>query len=527
MKSEKILAAFLLAATCAALVTVLMRARSQNMIEKPILHIAYPKSWGPLKPWLQHTMYADALLANQFEPLVDMDQNGLIVPVAASSWTVSDDFKILTFEISSSKTFSDGSKLTADDFKKSWEFGISQQPKVARKSQGDLISFLEGFDELESKGGISGLAVLPDNRLQIRFTKPFRNALSELTGSRFSAWKGSASGFIGTGPYLIVEKKSGEIEFEPNFKYIGKRGFDRAVVSILAPQEAIESIKRGSIDVFAFAGRNMQSLPCKDLEKSHVGCLSGMEGGHLTIVLNGLPGRVFQNPELRKALQSLILQGSSMQKPFTQRLVDLSQTFRIDAQSFLPLQPGRLDDSVSRELISVSDSQITAAIDLIKTNGPIRLSYAKGLPIGDWLRDYLVEAGIRLSANSGPEDFLPFLTKTMANGETDIAVFGGSVTDGDPDGLYHLLGKTGAINSPLFYRAEVGHLLEEGRQIINRALLPAHYQKVGRAIFEEVPYIHLGYSIENTLYRKDRVSIDTKTLKSRVREPLAEFMPVR
>ena len=51
-----------------------------------------------MSPSLQHTIYADALMGNQFEALVSIGPAGSIKALAAKSWTVSDDKKTYTFK---------------------------------------------------------------------------------------------------------------------------------------------------------------------------------------------------------------------------------------------------------------------------------------------------------------------------------------------------------------------------------------------------------------------------------------------
>ena len=518
------IAAILFTAILGSLYIMSTKASSNSQIESP-LKVAYPRQWGALKPWLQHTMYADAILANQFEPLVDMDKTGLIVPYAAKSWTVSEDFRTFTFEIDDRK-FSDGTRLTARHFKDAWQFGLAQQSRVARQSLGDVTYLLEGFDEFEKTGELSGIRVLSEDRLQLQFAKPFRSALTELTGSRFSAWINSGNRILGTGPYVIDETGENKLSLSRNLHSTRMAGFERVDISVLSPPDAVEALKAKKIDLFAFAGRTMQSLSCQNLTPFDIRCLSGLEGGHIAAALNGLPRRFFSSPSRRRAFASLLMLGTANHPAFLPRLRPISQTFRIDSQPFLPLQAGRLSDAAAEDLLRVTDENVNALIDELRSGPPLRLSYAKGTQIGDWLREYLTSLGIMLSADSGPQDFVKFLTETKKEGKADILVFGGSVADGDPDGLYHILGKTGSIGAPMFFREGVGALLEEGRQITNKSAIAPHYTKVAQKFFEEVPFVHLGYVIENTLYRQDRVRIDPKTMKSRIREPLAEFQPV-
>ena len=107
--------------------------------------------------------------------------------------------------------------------------------------------------------------------------------------------------------------------------------------------------------------------------------------------------------------------------------------------------------------------------------------------------------------------------------EADIALIRSSVVDGDPDGIYHALGKNGAIASEMTLRPRVSQLLEEGREIQDITKLDEHYRKVSVAILSEVPWVHFGFLLEKTVYRADRLNVNFRHIKSRIREPFSIF----
>jgi ABC-type oligopeptide transport system substrate-binding subunit len=76
-----------------------------NMNKRTVLKVGFPVYWGNLIPSLQHTGYADALMSNQFEALVTSGDGGATRPLAAKSWTVSDDFKHLLSKLIPKKGF--------------------------------------------------------------------------------------------------------------------------------------------------------------------------------------------------------------------------------------------------------------------------------------------------------------------------------------------------------------------------------------------------------------------------------------
>lgn len=77
-----------------------------------------------------------------------------------------------------------------------------------------------------------------------------------------------------------------------------------------------------------------------------------------------------------------------------------------------------------------------------------------------------------------------------------------SIVHGDPDGIYHALGQTGAIASKMTMRDSVTELLEQGRGIVEVEGLDTHYKKVTKAILREVPFVHLGFTRRFFIFNK-------------------------
>ena len=145
--------------------------------EKMTITIGYPAFWGPLVPAQQCTAYGDSVLSNQFEALVRIGQDHLIHPLAAKSWIISDDFKKITFKIDTSKKFSNGEALSAQHFKKSWEYGVQLETSSHNESTLEILSYIEGFDQFKDTGEISGIVTVDNETLVVNFTKSFRLAL--------------------------------------------------------------------------------------------------------------------------------------------------------------------------------------------------------------------------------------------------------------------------------------------------------------------------------------------------------------
>ena len=484
------------------------------MTVKPLV-VGIPSHWGTVVPPLQHSVVGAAVLDNQFESLVRQGENGLIVPYAASSWEIRPDLRLVRFKIDTKRRFSDGSTLRAIDFKRSWEDGLRMEAMSNNLSIVDALDRLKGFKAFAQTGTIAGVRVVGDDTLELEYDQPLRLAIEHLKGGRYAAYKMIDGRPIGTGPYVMKEEGQ-ELILTPNKYYGGSEPhFPEARIVVTAPEIADAKLRSGELDALLFAERF--NLPSCDGTTKDVRCAFGQESSHCAIDVNGLPGRFFHDHKRRLALQALIQQKlNESELPKSLKAEHLSR----DIQSFMPFQAGRLTEA---EATRLSQDGLKYIPELIKASQqhPIYLVSAREL---DWLISLLRDAGVKVAEKSGKIEYSRMLQMIYKTHESDLIYVGFSVYNSDPDGLYHDLGREGAIYSPMYERPSVQDLLEEGRAITSQALLAPHYEKAARAILTEVPYVHLGYIPGGVAYNPKRVKIADNFL-NRNTYPITVFQP--
>ncbi len=157
---------------------------------------------------------------NFYDTLVEYDDNGMIQGALAESWTVSDDGKTYTFKLRSGIKFSDGTPLTANDVKATFDAAhinlgayLGSYGKV-----GALITSTEAKDDLT---------------FVITLSNPYYAALNDLTFCNVYGTlparvfeNGATAAFdylsdmtIGTGPYMLDKIENGVYMFVANPYY--------------------------------------------------------------------------------------------------------------------------------------------------------------------------------------------------------------------------------------------------------------------------------------------------------------------
>lgn len=153
-----------------------------------------------------------ALMANVYEGLVEIGQDGSVQPLLAQSWEVSGDRTTYTFTLQSGVTFSNGAAFTAQDVKFSLERVQSDAWVSSLKTKMDVVDKVN---------------VLSDTVVEVVLSRPSNAWLFDLgtpVGAMFdeTGVADLAATAIGTGPFTIEAWNRGEsLEFAARDDYWG------------------------------------------------------------------------------------------------------------------------------------------------------------------------------------------------------------------------------------------------------------------------------------------------------------------
>ena len=467
--------------------------------KKTVLRVGYPGYWRDLVPSLQHTAFADALMRNQYEALVGEGEAGTVTPVAAKSWTISEDKKTIVFKINMDKKFSNGESLTAKHFKDSWEYGLSLDPKSSNSSLQDSLYKVVGYDDFKDTGKLLGVEVIDSETLEVNFKEPVRIALNFLAGTRMAAFIKEGEKYLGTGSQIIQPEGEEKIRMIKNPFATEEANFDEITVEVVKSDEAEEALMSGKIDLYGFSEiANIRSCYQKT---TNIDCHSGPESRHINLKVNGMKGRFFSNPRHRLAFQYLMLQDLKENYP-----VDEKFKTRIDPQIYLPFQAGRLSPKEAQKIIDEGKPFVNEFLDATKKNPLFLATSSKN----SWFKNWIIKKGIKLTKNSVHIPGNRVYEMNYKTFEPDLLFSYTSVVNGDPDGIYHALGRNGAISTPMVQREKLMDLLEEGRGLFDLDKINEHYKKVNEAALREIPIFHFGFLKTVVAYRSDRINVKKK-----------------
>ncbi len=212
-----------------------------------------------LDPHLTGDTTSSAIVVEIFGGLVSFDTSLNLIPDLAESWDISEDSKTYTFNLRKDAVFHDGKKVTADDFK--WSFNRAVAPDtaspIAETYLGDIVGVKDVLEGVSDE--ISGITVVDEHTLQIKIDSPKSYFLQKLTYptayvldknnivSLGSSWTDSPNG---TGPFKLIEYKIGEqiILRKHDDYHLGAAKLDKIVMN-LAGGSSMAMYENDEIDI--------------------------------------------------------------------------------------------------------------------------------------------------------------------------------------------------------------------------------------------------------------------------------------
>ncbi|MGD9761735.1 MAG: peptide ABC transporter substrate-binding protein, partial [Candidatus Izemoplasmatales bacterium] len=195
-----------------------------------------------LDPGLNGASDGGDVINNTFEGLV-REKNGEVLPGMAESWTVSTDGLTYTFNIRSDAKWSDGSKLTADDFVRSWLRGMDPRNASEYSWIWEYTNVVGAYEfafattevnsELDALAALVGIKSLEDGaKFEVKLTAPTNWFVSLMAFYHFmpvpagatiegdGAWAKDPATALSNGPFHLTSYTVGDhLILEKNDNY--------------------------------------------------------------------------------------------------------------------------------------------------------------------------------------------------------------------------------------------------------------------------------------------------------------------
>jgi peptide/nickel transport system substrate-binding protein len=443
------------------------------------LYVALEEEPPELDPNLSSAYVDRQVMASLYDKLVDIDQEGEIVPMLAKSYEISEDDLVYTFHLRKGIKFHDGTEFNAEAVK--YNLDRYQEEDSVRSTEVEPIESVEVVDEYTVRVTLSEpfapfLAVLTDRAGIIASPK----AIEENNG-RISKDP------VGTGPFKFVERVRGDhitVEKNPDYWREGLPKLDKIIYrGIVDENVQYQNLQSGELDLID----QMPLVEVKDLQESgdyRVSIQPGLGYNGIWLQVTRPP---FDNEKLRQAVYRLVdreavakaalrgVGGTPANSPFNK------QSWAYGKSDEYPPPSVEEAKQLLKEAGKPNGFSFTFKVDpspLSQQTGQIIQSNLK--PAGIKVTLEQVEFGTLLEQNTSG-DFEAMLLGWSGRIDPDLNIYDFAVTDGD-------------FNASGYSNPEVDKLLNEARTTSDRDRRKQLYDQVMEILHEEVPYVYLYHS---------------------------------
>src|SRR5215204_7345455 len=448
------------------------------------LYVALDAEPPELDPNLSSAYVDRQVMASLYDKLVDINEEGEIVPMLAKSYDVSDDGTVYTFKLREGIKFHDGTEFNAEAVK--FNLDRYQKEDSVRSTEVEPIESVEVVDPMTVRVTLSEpfapfLAVLTDRAGIMASPKAI-----EKNNGRISKDP------VGTGPFKFVERVRGDhitVEKNPDYWREGLPKIDKIEYRGITDENVqYQNLQSGELDL-------IDSIPLvelKNLQESGDYNVSVEPGlGFQGIYLN-VQQPPFDNKELRQAVYRLVdreaivkaalrnVGGTPANSPFGEQ----SWAYSDESDAY----PERSVEE-AKALLEKGGEPDGFSFTLKTDTSPINQQIAQ------IIQNNLKPAGIDVKVEG--EDFGTLL-EDSDNGNFQALYLGWSGRI-DPDlNIYDFTVTDGDFNSSGYSNPEVDRLLGEARTTSDRDRRKKLYDQVMEILHEDVPYVYLFHNNQTT-----------------------------
>ena len=475
----------------------------------------FKRIWGD-PPTLDPALVTDAtsyeVVIEIFSGLVKLtgDTNNPVVTDLAESFTVSQDGKTYKFVLRDGLKFSDGSPVTALDFKWSWERAASPETEssIVDEFLGDIIGVKEIIDGTATTA--SGIEVIDDLTLQVTIDAPKPYFIAKLTypiafvvnrdniNSGGENWTDTP---VGTGPFVLKEYSIGErIVLARNDNYWGDPAYLDEVHMLLAGGSAMAMYENDEIDITGVGLADLERVqdPEEEINKDLVSVPPSYSVSYIGFNAEEPP---FDDVHFRRALNYAVDKELVANQVFSNLVRPANGIIPPGFVGFNPdLDPLSFDPDKAMEELSLSkyaDDRPRIIITIPGTGGSPGLTTEVVADM--WRRTLDLEVDIQ------QVEWATFLQDLHRN-RLQAYTLGWNADYPDPHTFVDVLFRTGSsINNTNYSNTEVDSLLEQANTESDPARRIELYQNAEQMIIDDAAWLPLWWGVEGLALVKPQI----------------------
>ncbi|HEY6103118.1 MAG TPA: ABC transporter substrate-binding protein [bacterium] len=414
---------------------------------------------------------------NLYDKLVDINKDLEIVPMLATSWTITDGGRVYTFKLRPNVVFHDGTPFNAEAVKANFDRMMDRSFASPRLSEINLVSSVQVVDPLT-----------------VRFTlekpfSPFLAILSDRAGMMVSPTaaqrlgKNMAREPVGSGPYKFVEKRPQERVVLERFDrhWDSTAGNVQQIIYRTFTDEnaRLANLRAGELDMI----NQVAPAEVPKLKTDPVLKLSEVVGLEWQGMWIQVESGIFSNRALRQALNATIDRRTLVRVVFQETAVPANG----------PFPPGMFTNSIPANS-RIPERNLDLARQKLREGGqPNGFSFTLKITPGripqqvaQVIQSMAADVGIKV--NIEIVEFGALLSQLDAH-KFDAALLGWSGRP-DPDAnIYGFFVTGGGLNNSAYANPKVDTMLDAARILTSSEQRRRAYTDVMNVLNEDLPYL--------------------------------------
>jgi peptide/nickel transport system substrate-binding protein len=429
----------------------------------------------------QSSMIAERMVYQSvYDKLLDLDEQGRIVPMLAERWTVSPDQKTYTLFLRKGVKFQDGTAFDA----KAVVFNLLRGQGKTSLRRNDLKT-------------IASATAVDDTTVRIELSAPFAPFLSVLTdraGMMCSpaAVKKYGDDYVnhpvGTGPFVYQGRIKGAsltVDRNPHYWQPGLPKADQVVYKIMTDVNvAFNNLRSGQVDItnrFPYKQPNDVAANYRVINQPSL----GYRGIHLNV------GKApFDRKEVREAVDLLIDRGAIARVVYNGSMTPGHSPFsKVQFANGPSDVPPRVDLGKAKALLKAAGKENGFTFHLMIATSP------EDLQVGQMVQGMLRPAGITVVLEKAE---LAALIEAGKAGNFEAEMVGWSGRPDPDQNIYDFTVSNGSLNYSHYANKDVDALLLQARTDSDETRRKALYGQASLILDADAPYLYLVH--DNLLF---------------------------
>ncbi|MGO4675759.1 ABC transporter substrate-binding protein [Bosea sp. 2YAB26] len=439
-----------------------------------------PDTLDPVSNW---SFVGRHVLQSLCDKIVDIDQNGKIIPMLAASWEWSADSTVLTLTLRSDAVFHDGTKVDAAAIKYNLEraltSGISR-----RKAEISAIKSVEAVDPTTVKISLKEPSV------------PLLAALSDRAGMIISPAAGAKLGDkftdapVCSGPYKFLERVVQDrivLEKFPQYYDAAKYKFDRLIYRGMPDSNVrLLNLRSGQLDLIErLAATDVDAVkadkalavdPVVGLGYYGITFSIGGDGANLDAGKKAAIREAFSLAIDRQAISNVVFDGQASigNQPFPPSSPFYDKSFPVPARDL---------DAAKKKMAEAGVKSVNLEL-LVPTD-------AERQQVAQLIQAMVQDIGIKVSIK--PTELMTLLdVARQGKFQSHLVGWSGRV---DPDlNVTPMLSCGAATNDAKYCNEALDAILAKARSLGDPAARQAEYAKAVAILLKDLPIVYLYHS---------------------------------